>query len=166
MSMSRVTVLAAGHQAPCRASPGNMTVELAWILPVLLVIVMGCVEAGRALWAYDRLCLSVRSAVRHLATGQASDPLRQAQARCLAITGRADWNGVQCQSAPWVAGMTPQQVQIWEPLAQESVRGLATGQGTVNLVTVSIAEVRWQTLGWVWPASLTWGPISLSMVYV
>lgn len=164
--MSRVMRFSAGHRPPSRAFTGNVTVELAWILPVLLVIVMGCVEAGRALWAYDRLCLSVRSAVRHLATGPASDPVRQAQARCLAITGRPEWNGVQCQADAWVAGLTPQQVQIWEPSAQESVRALATGHGAVNLVTVSVAQVRWQTLGWVWPASLTWGPISLSMVYV
>ncbi len=149
-----------------RRAVGNVTVELAWVLPVLLVMAMGCVEVGRALWAYDRLCLSVRAAVRHLATGQASDPLRQSQARCLAITGKPDWNGVDCLAAPWVAGLRPQQVQIFEPGAHESVRALATGHGVVNLVTVSVSVVRWPTLGWVWPTALTWGPISLSMVYV
>lgn len=148
-----------------RPSTGHVAVELAWVLPVLLTVAMGCVEVGRALWAYERLCLSVRAAVRHVATGQASDPLRQSQARCLAITGKPDWNGVSCTAPPWVSGLTPQQVQILEPGAHASVRALVTGQGVVHLVSVSIPAVPWQSLGWVWPISMTWGPISLSMVY-
>lgn len=154
------------HALHAHSSAGHVAVELAWVLPVLLIVVMGCVEVGRALWAYERLCLSVRAAVRHVATGQASDPLRQSQARCLAITGKPDWNGESCTAPPWVSGLTPQQVQILEPGAHESVRALVTGQGVVNLVSVSISAVPWQSLGWVWPTSMTWGPISLSMVYV
>lgn len=48
-----------------RRSSGLAMIELAIVLPVLLLLVMATAEMGRAFWQYNTLTKSVRDAARH-----------------------------------------------------------------------------------------------------
>lgn len=52
---------------------GVAAVELAFILPVLLIILSGIIEYGRALWYYDALAKGARDAARYLSTRPIGD---------------------------------------------------------------------------------------------
>jgi Flp pilus assembly protein TadG len=52
---------------------GVAAVELAFILPILLIMLSGVIEYGRALWYYDALAKGARDAARYLSTRPADD---------------------------------------------------------------------------------------------
>lgn len=52
---------------------GAAAVEFALILGILMLIVAGTVEIGRALWYYDALAKGTRDAARYLSTVPAAD---------------------------------------------------------------------------------------------
>lgn len=82
---------------------GAVAVELALLLIPLLVLVFGVAEFGRALYQYNALTKSVRTAVRHLSQvspGDADNPQDVAkynqakeEARCLAVYGKLACSG-------------------------------------------------------------------------
>lgn len=52
---------------------GAAAIELAFILPLLLLILGGMVEFGRAMWHYDALAKGARDAARYLSTVHTAD---------------------------------------------------------------------------------------------
>lgn len=70
---------------------GVAIVELALILPLLLVLSFIAIEFGRAMYEYNTLLKSARDAVRFLSvqdpTIKTTDPTRVTQARNLAVYG-------------------------------------------------------------------------------
>ena len=75
------------HPWPAR---GAIAVEFGLVAIILIPLVLGIVEFGRALYAYDTLVKSVRSAARYLSVGTPSDAARQLEAKCIVITS-ASW---------------------------------------------------------------------------
>lgn len=52
-----------------RRARGLAMIELAIVLPVLLLLIMATAEMGRAFWQYNTLTKSVRDAARHASAG-------------------------------------------------------------------------------------------------
>jgi Flp pilus assembly protein TadG len=154
-------------QAERRAAlQGAAAVELALVLLVLVPLVLGAVEFGRALTAWDTLARTTRAAARHLAVGTPSDPARQLEARCIVVTGTPVTAGAGCAAGPLLPGLTIGQVAILEPDASPAVRAVATGAGTLDLVTVSVQGWRFNALGWAAVPAFSFGPISVTVPYV
>ena len=143
---------------PSRAR-GVAALEMALLLPMLVMVPLGAFEWGRALQAHERLLHGVRAAARHLAAGNPQDATRQAEARQLAVYGR-----LGNSSLSLVTGLTTQHVRILEPDTTPGVAQVSTARGPVSLVTVSIEGVRHEPM--LLPA--TWGftlrPVSLTLV--
>ncbi len=148
------------HSAQLQPQRGLAAVELALLLPVLVVVPAAAWEIGHAVQQMERLHHAVRAAVRHLATGDAASVVRQDEARRLAVYGR-----LQGSSTPIVPGLDLSKVTILEPQGEPGLRLVATSAGPVSLVTVQLQGVRFE------PSLLpkAWGfefrPIALTMAY-
>ena len=143
-----------------RAGRGIAALEMALLLPVLVLLPTAVFDLGRALHHHERLCQTVRAAARHLGTGDAADPVRQAQAVSLALYG-----SLQGAGTPVVPGLSAANVQILEPGSSPGVQLVATAAGPVSLVTVSIGNWRYEPLllpSW---ASLPMRTVSVTMPY-
>ena len=49
---------------PVRPSPGQALVEFALVFPILMLMILGVVETGRAIFAYNTVSEAARTAVR------------------------------------------------------------------------------------------------------
>lgn len=71
--MTKMTRMFNQKVAQPTSQRGVAAVELAFILPILLIMLSGIVEYGRALWYYDALAKGARDAARYLSTRQIGD---------------------------------------------------------------------------------------------
>ena len=142
------------------ARSGLAALELAFLLPVLVAVPATAWDVGRAVQNMERLHHGVRAAVRHLATGDAADPVRQDEARRLVVYGRA-----QGGTTPIVPGLQTSMVNILEPESTPGMRLVNSRAGPVSLVTVQVQGVRFEPL--LLPASwgFTYRPIGLTLAY-
>lgn len=138
---------------------GVAALEMALLLPVLVLLPAGLWDLGRALLQQERLHHAVRAAARHLAGGDAADAQRQDEARRLAVYGQ-----LSGASQPLVPGLTSAMVRILEPKSEPGVQLVGTPTGPVSLVTVSIEGLRYQPL-WLPVAAFTFQPVSLTLAY-
>ena len=75
------------HGPPRRgAEEGSVAVEAAFIVPLLLLVLIGGVEFGRAFWTYHRMLLAVEEAGRYAMVYAASPSLLTA-ASCPGVSG-------------------------------------------------------------------------------
>jgi len=115
-------------------SRGVAAVELALLLVPLLLLVLGVAEFGRAIHTFNTLDKSVRDAARHLSQRGPGDSAVWAQARCLAVHGDAT-----CSGPPLAGGLSTAQVVVCDAVACAATHAnQATGQGVINLVSVTI----------------------------
>lgn len=144
-----------------RKITGVAAVELALLLPVLMALVLAMLEFGRAIYHYDQLVQRVRQSARYLCTGQPDDAQRQQVARNIILFGNPQGAGSDA-----VHGVTAGMIRILEPVNDAGVRQIATGQGTVSLVNVSIQGYQYTPL--IWPAMpfMRYAPISVTMPFV
>jgi Flp pilus assembly protein TadG len=71
-----------------RRECGAAAVEFAIVLIPLIILAMGVAEFGRAIWQYETLTKSTRTAARYLSTYLPSDAAYPvAQAKCLVVYG-------------------------------------------------------------------------------
>ena len=154
------------HRALRAAHRGVAAVEFALVLLFLIPLTVGVVEVGRALYAYDTLAKSVRSAARYLATVRPNDAADRQRATCLAVTGSIANSGGTCSGTPLLPGLTSGMVTILEPSTSNEVRLVATGSGTLDMVTVAISGYPLATLGSAIFPNLTLGTISVTVPYV
>lgn len=116
------------------AARGVAAVEFALLLPLLVAMVFGTTELGRAIYTYNTLAKTVRDAARHLSQHGPGDATIQAEARCLAVHGNPG-----CSGAPLAPGLNTSAVQICDALSCPATHAnQSTGLGSVNLVTVAI----------------------------
>ena len=144
---------------------GIASVEFALVLLVLVPLVLGAVEFGRVVAAWDTLARSTRAAARHLAVGTPSDPTRQLEARCIVVTGTPDIAGSGCAQPAQLPGLTVEQVRVLEPSGSAAVRLVATGAGTLDLVTVTVSGWRFPALGWSVLPAFPFTPISVTVAH-
>jgi hypothetical protein len=98
--------------------------------------------------------------------GTPADTVRQLEARCIVVTGSPDTSAGACARPALLAGLTVQEVAILEPSSSPAVRAVATGAGTLDLVTVTVSGWRFPALGWSALPAFSFSPISVTVPYV
>jgi Flp pilus assembly protein TadG len=154
------------HAQPVRLRRGSIAVEFGLVTMFLVPMVIGVVEVGRALYAYDTLAKSVRSAARYLSVGTPSSAARQLEAICIVVTGTPGTSGGACSGNAQLPGLTTGMVTILEPSTSNAVRSIATGAGLVDAVTVSVSGYPLSQIASVLYGGLTLGDISVTVPYV
>ncbi|HZI18783.1 MAG TPA: TadE family protein [Pyrinomonadaceae bacterium] len=89
-----------------RGEEGTQLVELAIVLPILLVLFGAVAEFGRFFYTYETLTKATRSAARYLST-EANGAASDAAARNLAVYGNTSGTG-----RPLVTGLGASHVEI------------------------------------------------------
>lgn len=130
---------------------GAAIIEFALALPLLLAMVLGITEFGRALYEYDTLAKSARTAARHLTQQSAGNAIAIQEARCLAVYGAYTTSGtsVSCEGTPLLKGLTITMVDVCDAANHTLCPGLpfqAADTGAGNLVTVRITAYPFNSL--------------------
>jgi Flp pilus assembly protein TadG len=121
---------------------GVAAVEFALLLPLLILMIFGTTELGRAIYSYNTLDKSVRVAGRHLSQHGPGEAAIATQARCLAVYG-----STVCSGSPVAPGLTTGMVTICDATTCPTTHAnVSTGLGSVNLVTVSIQGYQYNSL--------------------
>lgn len=156
-----------------RKEQGVAAVEFAIVLLPLLVIAFGAAEYGRAIYQYNTLVKSVRSAVRLLsATSPDSktydDTVKQAQ--CMAVYGNST-----CDGTALAPGLTTSNVKVCDKSSFKDCPGASSttygsveisGGGSLDLVEVRISGYTFQYIGLpfvISSPSTNFGPIEAVM---
>ena len=151
---------------------GTAAVEFAILLVPMLLLSFGVVEYGRAIYHYNTLVKSARSAVRMMSaySPDNSDYGKHAEAaRCIAVHGTAN-----CSGPPLAPNLTVSQVKIcdrksWSDCngaSQSTYRNVPTGAGAINLVEVRISGYALPFIGLplvITSPTVTLGPIEAVM---
>lgn len=152
---------------------GVAAIEMAIILIPMLVLCFGIVELGRALYLYNGLVKATRGATRYLTTQSLANPPAtetadsiRLKARSLALCGQTDCTSVP----PLVPDLTLAQISVCDLLSCPTTHAnISTGEGTVNLVSITIggnaatAYTFVPVANWVIP-EITFAPIRTTMV--
>ena len=167
------------HSA-CKNRPpshGAVLVELALLLPLLLLLTLAAVEFSQAIAAYKVVVNQVRSATRHLSTKAPGTGLIEAE--CL-LTHGSPSSVKPCTGSALLPGFSAGNFgvavsdAVSAPTTHRSQRTTAdltvTSATTINLVTVTASGYQHQLhfagflSGVVGDAtSLTFGPVSMTM---
>lgn len=120
---------------PAKARRGAAIVEFALILPLMLLLLAGIFEFGRAFWYYDALVKATRDAAREMSVA----PL----ASVGTTTGRAKDDVVTAAAGAGVPAFTSANVQVVcldASISTESacVDGTRPGAVTVRIINYSI----------------------------
>lgn len=152
---------------PPRSARGVAAVELAVVLILLSTLVFGTIEIGRALYHYDVLAKSVRATSRYLVMNRPMDassvPAWKAVGQCLAVYGKPN-----CSDAdtPLIDGLTTGLVSISEPSTDPALKNIQTGEGTLDIVSVTIAGYPFRPVASFVVQDITFGAITAVMPYV
>jgi Flp pilus assembly protein TadG len=131
---------------------GAAAVEFALVLMLLVTIVFGITEFGRALYQYDTLTKAARAAARFVSVHDAEEsPAVIDRAICVALAG-SPWlaaDGTGCDGPVVAPGLTPENIRVEDPQSTAALRSVPvagdTG-GTLDMVRVTISGYRFRTL--------------------
>lgn len=148
---------------------GVAAIELAFLLPLMLILAFGITELGRALYQYNGLVKATRGAARYLAQQDLanSDPgvVRQ-KTQNIAVCGHENCSGLPSV----VTGLSTSLVKICHYAADDCgnapnpYTGVETGQGTVDMASVTIEGFAFKSMvPWV-IKDMTFAPIRTTMV--
>jgi Flp pilus assembly protein TadG len=118
---------------------GVAAVEFAILLPLLLLIVFGITEFGRALYNYNTLVKATRDAARYAMMQQAGGGADVAT-KCLAVYGNK-----ACSGDPLAPGLATSMVSVCDRLSCEGTHQSQGAAPVVNLVTVTISGYAYQS---------------------
>ena len=161
-----------GHWLRRKHQRGTAAVEFALLLVPMLLLSFGVVEYGRAIYHYNTLVKSVRSAVRLMSAYSPDDSTyntHATEARCLAVHGTPD-----CSGDKLAPNLSISQIKIcdrksWSDCtgsSQATYRNVPTGSGAINLVEVRISGYALPFIGLplvITSPSITLGPIESVM---
>jgi Flp pilus assembly protein TadG len=119
---------------------GVAAVEFAILLPLLLLIVFGITEFGRALHYYNTIVKATRDAARYAMTQQPGGGA-DAVTQCLAVYGNTD-----CSGNPLAPGLTTAMVSVCDWPRCAATHQAQGASPVVNLVTVTITGYTFQSL--------------------
>ncbi len=152
---------------------GGALVELAFVLPVLLMLALATVEFAQALAAYKTLVTQVRSAARYLSTRPPG--AGHVEARCMVTHGLPSAT-LPCPGTALMAGLSAPSLTVTvldasnapaTHQAQRTAASLAVTYGTtLNLVTVTVTGYRHPMILSTWVAGMTnldFGAVSLTL---
>jgi len=112
---------------------GLALVEFSLTIGVLLAIVFGITEFGRAIYQYNTLAKAARDAVRYLSTKAPGDAAAIAEARCMAVYGSPS-----CSGSPLVPGLAPGMVAICDAVSCPATHQAQGSAPVANFVTLTI----------------------------
>lgn len=124
--------------APQRAR-GVAAVEFALLMPLLVAMVFGTTELGRAVYTYNTLAKTVRDAARHLSQHGPGDPAVAAEAQCLAVYG-----SITCGGTPVAPGLSTSAIVVCDATtcaashASQPIDPTGAVGGVMNLVSVTV----------------------------
>lgn len=137
---------------------GVAAVEFAILLIPLIVLLFGITEFGRAMFQYDALAKSVRGAVRHLSQNSTGDASAVQIAKNIAVFGNAGVTG-----AALLPGLTTAVTVCDASNSTGTHANQSTGNGAINLVTVTISGYRFTSLVPALMPNITFENISSTM---
>lgn len=112
---------------------GVALIEFGITASVLITIVFGITEFGRAIYQYDALAKAARDATRHLSTKAPGDAVAIDEAVCLAVHGKPT-----CSGDPLAPGLTTAMVSVCDAASCEATHRSQGAAPVMNLVTVTI----------------------------
>ena len=155
------------RQSRCqtRRTRGAIAIEFALVVALILIpMVVGLYDFGRAFYAYNVLTKSVRSASRYLTTGITTDPARQNSARCIILTGSPTLAGEGCANPVQLPDLDSSSVvvTILTPATTPGINDISTGPttGAIDLVTVSVSGYPMSKITSLLFPEMVLGPIS------
>lgn len=119
-----------------RDERGIQLVELAIVLPVLLILFAATAEFGRFFYEYTTLSKAARNGTRYLATG-AVCPNVDAAARNLVVYGNTAGTG-----APVIPGLAADNVRV----VRKDSTGAEVTAGVPQTVTIVIADFKYEPM--------------------
>jgi Flp pilus assembly protein TadG len=128
---------------------GFAAVEFGLVSTLLVTMLLGASEFGRAMYQYDTLVKSARAGVRYLSTAQAGDSTAITAAQNLVVCGSTASCGT-----PLVPGLTTGMVTVCDAVScPGTCKRQSTGQSQVNLVVVTVTGLQFQPMAsWILPA--------------
>ncbi|MGX4642349.1 TadE/TadG family type IV pilus assembly protein [Massilia sp. SYSU DXS3249] len=142
---------------------GVAAIEMALLLPPLLLLAFGITELGRAVYQYNTLAKAVRDGARHLSQYAPGDAGRADEARALVVCGRTACGDRQ----PLVPGMSSSYVNVYDRISHPASYNLqSTGRGTLNLVRVEVNGFTFQSMVPNFIPSVRFSTIHATMVQV
>jgi len=94
-----------GNRKNRTSQRGQSLLEFAMTLPLLLLIVLGVIEFGRAYFQYNTLSKAVRQGARYMSM-HAYDPIELTRAQNIAIYGNREGTGSPCLPGLGVGNIT------------------------------------------------------------
>jgi Flp pilus assembly protein TadG len=117
---------------------GQALVEFALVLPVLLVILMGTVDAGRLIFAYNSVANAAREGGRTAIVNQTPDEVRTKAAEQAAALGLPSTDPGGCPAA---GGATTQPTGICFVLRNRDESGACP---TAQIGCTAVVAVKWE----------------------
>lgn len=146
-----------------RKESGAVAVEMALLLPMLVLLLFGVTEFGRAIYQYNALAKAVRDSARYLSQFAPGDPVRSLEARSMVLCGATDCSG----KPPLVPGMSISYVRVRDRTTDPGNYNLqSTGRGVLNLVRVEVSGFTFHSLGKGFVPDLAFSPIQATMEQV
>jgi Flp pilus assembly protein TadG len=143
---------------------GVAAVEMGLLLVPLVTLVFGITELGRAIYQYNAIAKSVRTAARFLSQYEAGDGARATQARCLVVHGNT-----ACTGAVLAPGLTTSMVQVADAANTPGLKFqpiVAPGGaqvGITNLVRVTVTGYQFTSLVSFVVPNITFDPIRATL---
>jgi len=156
---------------PFRKARGVAMLELAIILPLLLLLAFGALEFALAISQYKTLAVQVRIGARYLSSRVPGDAIGRAEAICLVRTGQA--GAAPCAGTPVLPGLATATVTVEDAANSAAHKAQASDSSTyrvrVNLVTVKVSGFQYQPIlgsflsGLTGASTITFGPVTATM---
>lgn len=140
---------------------GVAAVEFGILLFVLVLLVFGITEFGRAIYQYNTLVKATRDAARYLSSKGAGDAAEMGTATCLAVYGNKT-----CTGDTLVPNLTTDMVQICDSSiaeCQATHQNQSFDTGVMNLVTVTISGYQFTSLVPLITTDISFSDISTTM---
>jgi Flp pilus assembly protein TadG len=149
-----------------RNQSGVAAVEMALLLPILLLLAFGLTELGRAVYQYNALTKAVRDGARHLSQFAPGDAVSIAEAKRLVLCATPNTTDSACANNPLVPGMSLGYIRVYDRTTDPGYNLQETGRGTVNLVRVEVSGFPFRSVVPAIIPSVTFAPINATMVQV
>lgn len=153
------TILKPGRQK------GVAAIELAFVLPLMLILAFGITELGRALYQYNGLVKATRGAVRYLAQQDLANAdlgLVHQKTQNIAVCGNENCSGLPSL----VTGLSTSLVKVCDyatSTCEPTHKSVETGQGTVDMASVAIEGFAFKSIVTLVIPDMTFAPIKTTM---
>lgn len=151
-----------------RRQHGAVLIELALVLPLLLLLSFATIEFARAINAYKVVVNQVRQAARHLATKTPGSG--HSEAACIVRYGFPDCSGTAIMSGLLTASVVIQDASNAPSTHRAQLTSTGSNAVTVNLVTVTVSGIHYRLLAGGFlsgivgnTTTITFSPISSTM---